>query len=143
MFYLSYTHRTTYLKQVQLISTFSYTFSSSGSGQGRFKGPRDVTGFVYVADAVFGSSLLRLGLWICLVHRDPNQVNSMVHQILQQMITIYCENDNHCISIFITSGEFIRCFGEKGRKEGQFNSPKSLNRYGYLYVSDMCNSVEV
>ena len=102
-----------------------------------------MTGFVYVANTVFRSSLLRVGLWICLVHGDPNRSTQPSGITADDNDLLYAtENDNHCISIFTTSGEFIHCFGEKGKKEGQFNAPKelSLNTYGYLYVSDMCNS---
>ena len=48
---------------------------------------------------------------------------------------------NHRISIFTSEGTFVSSFGSKGRKEGEFLSPRGLavNRNGVVYVCDRDN----
>ena len=54
----------------------------------------------------------------------------------------FAEQNNHCISIFTTDGQFVRSFGGQGSSVGQFNVPCGItfDREGYLYVCDYCNN---
>ena len=51
------------------------------------------------------------------------------------------ELNNHRISIFNTSGQFIHCFSKYGTGEMEFNSPHGIvvDLLGNLYVSDSSN----
>ena len=48
----------------------------------------------------------------------------------------------HRVSIFTNQGNFIRSFGTKGARLGEFNKPRSIavHRSGLIYVSDADNN---
>ena len=49
---------------------------------------------------------------------------------------------NHRVSVFTTLGEYVTSFGGQGSGEGEFNRPRgiAMDRDGYLFVCDSCNS---
>ena len=77
--------------------TFSHAFGGKGSGQGAFNEPFDETldskGFVYVADHNNHhiQKFTPKGRFVDMFGtKGSNQVNSVIHQVLQSMIMIYC-----------------------------------------------------
>ena len=52
------------------------------------------------------------------------------------------ERENNRVSIFTGQGKFIRSFGTKGAKPGEFNHPHGIavDRSGLIYVSDTNNN---
>ena len=51
------------------------------------------------------------------------------------------EEDNHCVSVFTTEGQFVTSFGKKGAGPGEFNCPQGLavDNNGVVYVCDYMN----
>ena len=56
---------------------------------------------------------------------------------------MYVTDDNHRVSVYTRIGQFINCFGTKGRGEGDLNVPEEVavdNTTGALYVYDSSNN---
>src|ERR1043166_2844387 len=55
---------------------------------------------------------------------------------------LYVADDgNHCVQVFNAAGNFQRRFGERGKKDGQFDIPLVItaDQWGDLYVVDHVN----
>ena len=52
------------------------------------------------------------------------------------------EFGNDPVSVFDMKGAFFHCFGKRGSREGEFNSPYGIttDTFGNLYVSDTGNN---
>ena len=52
------------------------------------------------------------------------------------------ENGSNRVSIFDQTGKYIKSFGKKGDKDGEFNEPYAIavSDEGYVYVSDTDNN---
>ena len=52
------------------------------------------------------------------------------------------DGENNRISIFTTDGYFIRSFGERGNRLGEFNRPHGMAFHdeGNIYVCDFSNN---
>ena len=51
--------------------------------------------------------------------------------------TVYVTDSNHCVSVYTSSGQFIKCFGTQG--SGELDYPNGVavdNTTGALYVCD-------
>ena len=56
---------------------------------------------------------------------------------------MYVTDDNHRVSVYTSSGQFIKCFGTQGSGEGELHYPKGVavdNTTGALYVCDYGNN---
>ena len=47
---------------------------------------------------------------------------------------------SHCVFVFTTDGEYVTSFGQRGQKEGDFDSPYYIYVDGFIYVSDSYNN---
>ena len=140
--------------RVQILNenlTFYRTFGSSGSGNGQFQYPYDVsfdsTGNVYVADSnnhriqVFTAN----GEYIRQFGKKGNgegELNEPKGIAIDMNDIVYVsEWGNHRISIFTREGQFLRSFGTPGQGPGQFNRPSGITipSNGIVYVSDCWN----
>ena len=134
--------------------TFSHSFGSEGSANGRFKDPHDIAidsqGLVYVADtnnhriqkfspdgkfvAQFGSRGSGPGqlIWPWGITIDTAGTG----------LVYVSERDNHRVSVFTSDGVFVSSFGRYGSNIDQFDSPFGLtfNKEGLLYVCDYSNN---
>ena len=45
---------------------------------------------------------------------------------------MYVTDRNHRVSVFNTHGQFLKCFGKKGNREGELFNPE-VNGYGQHY----------
>jgi tripartite motif-containing protein 2/3/tripartite motif-containing protein 71 len=131
--------------------TFSSSFGSEGSGNGKFCWPWNVacdsTGKVYVADTsnhriqVFtaeGRFLRKFG--------KPGSGNGELNcpasiNIDTENVVYVTEDDNHRVSVFTCEGEFLTSFGTKGSGPGQLIFPRGIavDKNGVVYVSDHSN----
>ena len=128
--------------------TFSSSFGSLGSDNGRLKYPWDVafdsTGNVYVADnwnhriQVFtaeGEYLREFGKKGS-GNGELNYPSSIA--IDSDNVVYVAEYNNHRVSVFTREGKFMRLFGSKGRGSGQFLYPYGVAVFKneVVYVSD-------
>jgi DNA-binding beta-propeller fold protein YncE len=54
-----------------------------------------------------------------------------------------CDRENNRVQIFSSNGKFLRTFGSKGKKNGQFNYPVSVtidHKYDLIIVCDRNNN---
>ena len=140
--------------RVQILNedlTFYRTFGSSGSGNGQFQWPRDIsfdsTGNVYVADQnnkriqVFtanGEYIRRFGK----KGKGKGELNIPKGIAIDSNDIVYVsEHNNDRISIFTREGQFLRSFGTQGQGPGEFNNPSgiTISNNGVVYVSDYNN----
>ena len=82
-----------------------------------------------------------------LAARGLNMVNSIIHlvSVLTPPTLVYVTDDNHRVSVYTRIGQFINCFGTKGRGEGDLNDPEEVyiavdNTTGALCVCDSSNN---
>ena len=57
--------------------------------------------------------------------------------------TVYITDENNRVSVYTSSGQFIKCCGTQGSGEGELDSPQEVavdNTTGALYVCDFCNN---
>ena len=60
---------------------------------------------------------------------------------IDEMDNIYVSSE-HKLQKFTSSGELIKCVGQKGRKEGEFNDPRGVTLYeNQVYMCDRDNHV--
>ena len=55
---------------------------------------------------------------------------------------MYITDLTHCVSVYTSSGQFIKCFGTQGSGEEELNCPEGVavdNTTGALYVCDSNN----
>ena len=124
--------------------SYSHMFGNKGSAPGEFSSPRDLafdsSGVVYVAD--YGNDRVQLfstsgqnkstfgGYGIQHGHLiQPTGV------CLDSTNTVYITDSNNRVSVYTSSGQFIKCFGN-------FGPPKGVavdNTTGALYVCDFNN----
>ena len=146
----TYNHRITILN---LDLTFHGSFGSEGSETGKFDKPYGVSvdsrGNVLVAD--FSNSRIQVfdasGRYLSsITHTTPEQK-------LQRPISVSVGPDD-CVyvvetssntdrvSIFDQTGKYIKSFGKKGDKDGEFDRPYAIavSDEGYVYVSDTGNN---
>ena len=66
---------------------------------------------------------------------------SPCHCIQYDKYLIVSETAEHCIKVFDINGNFLYKFGNKGNRDGEFNSPHflSVNKAGHLMVCDTDN----
>ena len=70
---------------------------------------------------------------------SPHQMKGPKGIAIDGMNNIYVSSV-HKLQKFTSSGELIKCVGQKGRKEGEFNDPRGLMLYNnQMYVSDRDN----
>ena len=107
----------------------------------------DNSGVVYVTDKykfiVCSYSLLMDSSSRPLVVRGLNMVSFIIHSKLDSTNTVYITDKNHCVSVYTSSGQFIKCFGVQGRGEGELDHPRGVavdNTTGALYVCDSENN---
>ena len=140
--------------RVQILNedlTFCSTFGSSGSGNGQFQWPCEIsidsTGNVYVTDTdnnriqVFtanGEYIRQFGK----KGKGEGELNTPVGIAIDSNDIVYVSDcGNHRISIFTREGQFLRSFGTQGKGPGEFNGPREiLSNNAFLYVSDSGNA---
>ena len=73
-------------------------------------------------------------------HGDsPDQMKFPAGIVIDDTDNIYVSS-NHKLQKFTSSGELIKCTGQKGRKEGEFGDPRGVTLYdNQVYVSDFNN----
>ena len=61
--------------------------------------------------------------------------------LLDQMTVYVVEQSYSRVSIFNQTGKYIKSFGKKGDKDGEFKDPYAIavSDEGYVYVSDIRN----
>ena len=66
---------------------------------------------------------------------------SPFHCIQYDKYLIVSDDGDHCIKVFDINGNFLYKFGNKGNRDGEFNSPRflSVNKAGHLMVCDKIN----
>ncbi|CAH3109843.1 unnamed protein product [Pocillopora meandrina] len=66
---------------------------------------------------------------------------SPFHCIQYDKYLIVSDDGDHCIKVFDINGNFLYKFGNKGNRDGEFNSPRflSVNKAGHLMVCDKNN----
>ena len=66
---------------------------------------------------------------------------SPFHCIQYDKYLIVSDDGDHCIKVFDINGNFLYKFGNKGNRDGEFNSPRflSVNKTGHLMVCDKDN----
>ena len=62
--------------------------------------------------------------------------------LLDQMTVYIVEYGSDRVSIFDANGKYIKSFGKRGNKDGEFNNPHALavSDDGYVYISDTKNN---
>ena len=140
--------------RVQILNedlTFCSTFGSSGSGNGQFKWPSDIsfdsTGNVYVTDqdnhriqvfTAYGEYIRQFGK----KGNGEGELNTPIGIAIDSNDVVYVsEWRNHRISIFTREGQFLRSFGTRGEGPGQFICPSgiTISSNGVVYVNDYKN----
>ena len=132
--------------------TYSSSFGRSGSNNGEFNYPYDIStdreGNVYVADynnhriqvfTVDGVYLRQFGK----KGEGEGELNLPASVAIDSGNVVYVsEEGNDRISIFSTDGEFIKSFGREGKDPVEFSGPFGLavDKKGALYVSDNGNN---
>ena len=75
-------------------------------------------------------------------HRDTATWRRYHYIALDSEDTVYVSDScNHRISIFTAEGQFVSSFSNKGKRQGEFSSPRELavDRNGVVYVCDRDN----
>ena len=69
---------------------------------------------------------------------EGKRCNSPFHCIRYEKYLIASDSSEHCIKVFDTNGNFLYKFGNKGNRNGEFNTPRflSVNKAGHLMVCD-------
>ena len=131
--------------------TFHSSFGSKGSDAGQFHSPGgiavDTTGRVLVTDyqnsriQVFDASGRYLS---SITHTTPGQrLQGPVSVAVGPGDCVYVvECDCHRVSEFNGNGEYIKSFGKRGNKDGEFECPHAIavSDGGCVYVSDTGNN---
>ena len=131
--------------------TFHGSFGCKGSDPGKFDIPSSITvdlkGNVLVADCVnhriqvFDASGHFLS---AITHTTPEQRLQFPSGVSVGPDSCLCvvQYDLNRVSIFDAGGKYIRSFGKKGDKDGEFNSPfcVAVDGEGYVHVSDTHNN---
>ena len=112
---------------------FVKAFGKQGSGEGELSNPEglcmDGEGRVAVADwgnnriqifAKDGEPVFTFG------DSGSEKLSWPAGCIFHQNMFIVCDGGNNCLKIFDRSGKFLRKIGEKGKGDGQLNSPWGL-----------------
>ena len=138
--------------------TYSHMFGSKGGAPGQFRYPCDVainsSGIVYVtdeynhrvqifsADGVFISSFGSEGPQHGQLFQDgPLYLPAGI--CVDSNDTVYVADFNHPVSMYTSSGQFIKAFGTEGSREGELDGPQGVavdNTTGVLYVCDPSNN---
>ena len=131
--------------------TFHGSFGCKGSDPGKFKEPFSITvdlkGNVLVVDYVNN----RIQVFDASGHFLSAITHTTPEQRLQKPIDVsvgpdsclyVVEHDLRRVSIFDAGGKYIRSFGKKGYKVGEFEWPYcvAVDGEGYVHVSDTCNN---
>ena len=126
-------------------------FGGSGSGDGKFNHPWDISfdtaGNCYVADMnnhrvqVFtedGQYLRQFGK----KGKGEGELTCCIGIAIDSDIVYIADRGNHRISVFTTEGCFITSFGTKGSEPGQFSHPYgiTIDKNGLVYVCDYDNN---
>ena len=129
--------------------TFHDSFESKGSGAGQFNEPAGISvdrkGNVLVAD--------NLNKKIQVFDASGHYLSSITHTTpglqLQEPISVSVGPDD-CVYVveydrvlvFDENGKYIKSFGKRGNKDGEFNNPHAIavSADGYVYVSDTDNN---
>ena len=70
---------------------------------------------------------------------SPDQMIGPKGIAIDDMDNVYVSN-RHKLQKFTSNGELIKCIGQKGRKEGEFNDPRGVTLYdNQVYVCDCYN----
>ena len=140
--------------RVQILNvdlTFSSTFGSKGSGNGRLNCPCgicfDSTGNVYVADR--GNHRVQVftakGEYVRQFRKKGDSEGNLDEPVgiaIDSSDIVYVSEWNNCrILLFTRDGHFLRSFGTKGKGPGQFNSPTdiAIGKDGKIYIVDKDN----
>ena len=69
---------------------------------------------------------------------EGKRCNSPFHCIPYEKYLIASDSSEHCIKVFDINGNFLYKFGNKGNRNGEFNTPRflSVNKAGHLMVCD-------
>ena len=69
---------------------------------------------------------------------EGKRCNSPFHCIRYEKYLIASDSSEHCIKVFDINGNFLYKFGNKGNRNGEFNTPRflSVNKAGHLMVCD-------
>ena len=148
----------TYNNRITILNhdlTFHDSFGSKGSEAGQFDIPKPVgisvdrKGNVLVADyfnnrriQVFDAS----GHYLTsITHTTPGQqLQGPVSVSVGPDNCVYVvEFDSDRVSVFDENGKYIKSFGKRGNKDGEFTNPPyaiAVSADGYVYVSDTDNN---
>ena len=144
----TYNHRITILNTDL---TFHGSFGCEGSDPGQFNRPEsiivDLKGNVVVADCdnhriqVFDASGHFLSV---ITHTTTKQrLQAPIGVSVGPNSCLYVvEHDLNRVSFFDAGGKYIRSFGKRGDKDGEFKNPYcvAVDGEGYVHVSDTCNN---
>ena len=72
---------------------------------------------------------------------EGKRCNYPFHCIRYEKYLIVSDSNECCIKVFDINGNFLYKFGNKGNRDGEFNSPRflSVNKAGHLMVCDKIN----
>ena len=128
---------------------FVKSFGKKGTGDGEFENPvsvcMDGEGHVVVADCYNnriqvltkdGKPVSKFG------DSGPGELSVPTGCIYHKNMFIVCDNDNHCLKVFDSSGKFLYKIGEKGEADGQLSNPWGLcvEKYGNSQNLLVCDS---
>ena len=70
---------------------------------------------------------------------NPEQMKSPAGIAIDDMDNVYVSTQ-HKLQKYTRSGELIKCVGQRGSKEGEFNKPRGITVHNnQVYVCDSCN----
>ena len=143
----THNHRITILKHDL---TFFSSFGSKGSALGQLNRPEGISvdseGSIFVAE--YGNK--RIQVFDASGHSRSSITQTTPGQHLQGPHSVsvgpddcvyVLEHDANRVSVFEDSGKYIKSFGTKGNKDGEFSKPYAVavSDDGYVYVSDTDN----
>ncbi len=129
-----------------------FGWGSTGSGEGQFSGPRDLTvngsGYVYVADTlnyrvqVFSPLGVYIAQWGSYGETREDQFEDLYGIATNMSGHVYVsDGTNYSIKVFTTTGQFIQRWGEYGSAAGRlnYNNGIAINGSGHVFVMDTGN----
>ena len=104
----------------------------------------DIHQNLYVSD--LGNSCVHVftkdGVHLRSIGHDKEELKKPCGLCVHGQYVYVTDITSHCVFVFTTDGEYVTSFGQKGHKEGDFNSPYYIyvDYNGFFYVTDFVNN---